>query len=433
MSLPMPEHSVVTSLPEPTRLKGPRFPDRNPDNGKVLRTSDNLSALLDFCGYKGRYNLMTAEPELTDDSFSRLGGSAAGQRSMLVDACQRYGLSEQTIDDHLIALCERNSYHPVRVWLESGPDWDGDDRLTGVLQTLGAQNSDYAKQVMTPWLVGCIASLYENTFHSKLVPVLQGGQSSMKSAWLHRICSVTTGAYGNGSLNPDKTDDVRRVCSHWINELAELESTTRHEAGSLKAFITRSTDKFRIPYARDFTIKQRQTSFIATVNGSGFLKDQTGNTRFAVIELAKPVLIDYLNMYLGWVWNGRATLEYPESLRQFWLQIKKLYDNGASWFLDTETQNIAAAVNDPHTDKGAYYTAIVDRHLNTEFGKPKWLTATDVCKLHGERTGLSGQYGKALKLLTEEGKIESRSVRGGRTEYQIWITDNDAIRLITRN
>ncbi|WP_413620982.1 hypothetical protein [Klebsiella quasipneumoniae] len=100
MSLPMPEHSVVTSLPEPTRLKGPRFPDRNPDNGKVLRTSDNLSALLDFCGYKGRYNLMTAEPELTDDSFSRLGGSAAGQRSMLVDACQRYGLSEQTIDDH---------------------------------------------------------------------------------------------------------------------------------------------------------------------------------------------------------------------------------------------------------------------------------------------------------------------------------------------
>ncbi|MFM5003111.1 VapE domain-containing protein [Aeromonas hydrophila] len=423
MIVPMLKGPVIVSLPEPTTLQGPKYPDRGHDNGKVLRTADNLQALMEHCSYSGRYNLMTAESEVICNGQQRLDMSAAQQRSMLIDACQRFGLPDQAIDDHLTAICQNHSYHPVREWLDAGGVWDGQDRLTGVIQTLRARDNQYAQQVMKPWLVGCVAALYEKRFSSKLVPVLQGGQSFMKSAWITRVCSVMAGAVGDGSLNPDKPDDVRRVCSHWVNELAELESTTRHETGGLKAFITRNADKFRVPYARDFTIKPRQTSFIGTVNGSEFLKDQTGNTRFAVIEMVEPAMIDFLNCFLGWEWKaGRITLVDPEQLRQFWLQVKTLYDAGESWFLDDATSKQAAIANENHTDKGAYYAAIVERHLSRPAQTTAWLTPSAVCKLHGERAGLISQYGKALKRLTEEGKIECRPLRGGSREYLIGVT-----------
>ncbi|WP_368227269.1 VapE domain-containing protein [Aeromonas sp. R1-1] len=427
MSVPMPKGPVIVSLPEPTTLQGPRFPDRHPDKGKVLRTSDNLKALMTYCNYSGRYNLMTAEPEVSStDNQQRLGGSAAQQHSMLIDACQRFGLPDQAIDDHLTALCENHSYHPVREWLDAGEVWDGQDRVTGVIQTLRASDPHYAQQVMKPWLVGCVAALYEKRFSSKLVPVLQGAQSFRKSAWINRVCGVIAGAVGDGSLNPANADDVRRVCSHWVNELAELESTTRHEAGSLKAFITRYEDKFRVPYARDFTIKPRQTCFIGTVNGTEFLKDQTGNARFAVIEMAEPAMIDNLNWFLGWDWKaGRITLEQPEQLRQFWLQVKTLYDAGESWFLDNATSQQAATVNEGHTDKGPYYAAIVERHISRPAHTTVWLTPSAVCKLHDERTGLTSQYGKALRLIADEGLIKRRAARGRSQEYQIGVTFAD--------
>ncbi|MGL5490944.1 MAG: VapE domain-containing protein, partial [Shewanella sp.] len=184
--------------------------------------------------------------------------------------------------------------------------------------------------------------------------------------------------------------------------------------------------KFRVPYARDFTIKPRQTCFIGTVNGTEFLKDQTGNARFAVIEMAEPAMIDNLNWFLGWDWKaGRITLEQPEQLRQFWLQVKTLYDAGESWFLDNATSQQAATVNEGHTDKGPYYAAIVERHISRPAHTTVWLTPSAVCKLHDERTGLTSQYGKALRLIADEGLIKRRAARGRSQEYQIGVTFAD--------
>lgn len=159
------------------------------------------------------------------------------------------------IEEHLIAICERHSYHPVRQWLERGAPWDGKPRIDSVIATLNTANPAYAGAVLHAWLVGCVAALYHPRWHSKLVPVLAGGQSLRKSAWISRLAAVVPGSTLDCSINPDRPDDVRRAVSAWIVELAELESTTKHEAGSLKAFLTRESDCFRLPYARSMTTK----------------------------------------------------------------------------------------------------------------------------------------------------------------------------------
>ena len=111
------------------------LPDMGP-TGRPIKTSANLCALIRFQAWLPRYNLMTGEPELAGADGERLGGSEAGQRSALVDACQHAHLSDRAIDDHLTAICEQHSYHPVRSWLEDGMPWDGQLRVDKVIATL---------------------------------------------------------------------------------------------------------------------------------------------------------------------------------------------------------------------------------------------------------------------------------------------------------
>ncbi|EOD55370.1 MULTISPECIES: VapE domain-containing protein [Aeromonas] len=400
------------------------LPDMGP-TGRPIKTSANLCALIRFQAWLPRYNLMTGEPELAGADGERLGGSEAGQRSALVDACQLAGVPDAAIDEHLIAICERHSYHPVRHWLERGAPWDGIPRIDAVIATLNAANPAYASAVLHAWLVGCVAALYQPRWNSKLVPVLAGAQSYRKSAWVSRLAAVVPGSTLDCAINPDKPDDVRRAVSAWVVELAELESTTRHEAGSLKAFLTRENDSYRLPYARSMTTKKRQTAFMATVNGSDFLRDTTGNARFAVIELAAAADLERLNPILGWSWDaGRLSQTDPEQLRQFWLEVKERYESGETWFLDDATVTLAASANDAHTDKGALYELIGHHYLSSEHANFEWLIASELCTRHGEKLSTAGAWGKALKLHASEGKIQSKKGRANQTQYRLPIVSS---------
>ena len=70
------------------------LPDMGP-TGRPIKTSANLCALIRFQAWLPRYNLMTGEPELAGADGERLGGSEAGQRSALVDACQLAGINQR--------------------------------------------------------------------------------------------------------------------------------------------------------------------------------------------------------------------------------------------------------------------------------------------------------------------------------------------------
>ncbi|MGR2667327.1 VapE domain-containing protein [Vibrio campbellii] len=161
---------------------GPNFPDQKVERGttKVLNTADNLKALLSYLRATPSLNTMTFDVEvivkykiIPSDELS----------SLLISESSKYGFPPQGIENHLHVIAKQNKYHPVERLL-NGLEWDGIGRVDDVISCIDSKYPDITRVVMKRWLVGCIASLYESNFKSKLVPIIQGEQSFTKTASL---------------------------------------------------------------------------------------------------------------------------------------------------------------------------------------------------------------------------------------------------------
>ena len=104
----------------------------------------------------------------------------------------------------------------------------------------------------------------------------------------------------------------------WLIEIAELDSMTRPEVSRVKAFMSRSVDRFRPPYGRRPIDVRRECIFAGTTNKQDYLKDETGGRRFWPVEC------------------GRISLdELRRDRDQLWAEAVIRYRDGATWWLDS--------------------------------------------------------------------------------------------------
>lgn len=382
------------------------YPDRTFDKAnKPLQTSDNLKTLLKNMGIQIATNKMNLNLDIEQDGRI-VEPSFEALRSMLIDEAQKTGLPIQTIDYHLAAIGEQNSYHPIAAALD-GKHWDGVERVQCVLDCLPCTDPLHKDTVFKKWFIAAMAAIYEPSFSAKLVPVLKGGQSTRKSAFLSRVCSIVEGSFlPEASLDAENKDSVIAVASHHIVELSELERTTRKEAGALKAHITKDIDTFRAPYARSAINKRRQGVFVGTVNDDEFFKDTTGNSRFAVIELTGKISLDAVNDILGYSYdNGRVRQTDREQLLQFWLEVKHWYDTGWSWVLTDSESEHSEANNSRFMVKGDYYHLIMEKMELWWNGHNVGISASEAAGRLGLNASYSGKVGKDLAQLAKDGLL----------------------------
>ena len=104
----------------------------------------------------------------------------------------------------------------------------------------------------------------------------------------------------------------------WIIEVAELDTMSRTEVGAIKAFISRTHDRFRPPYGKRLVDLPRQCVFAGSVNPEGgYLKDATGGRRFW------PVLCTTID-----VERLRADRD------QLWAEARDRFRAGEPWWLE---------------------------------------------------------------------------------------------------
>ncbi|MBH0239117.1 virulence-associated E family protein [Methylobrevis albus] len=256
---------------------------------EILRTDPHLSDLFSFDEMAGEAILRGAIP-------GQRGAPSMKARPIRdVDATgiqvyiQRHHLPSvalDTVHQAIEARAAERGFHPVRDYLQA-LEWDGIPRLSRWVPTyLGAEDSVYHCQVGALFLLSMVARVMRPGCKSDYCVVLEGPQGARKST----ACAILGGAYFSDSL-PDIASAGKDVSIHlkgrWLLEIAEMSAMSKAESAALKAFITRTEERFRPPYGRKEVVQPRHCVFVGTTNEATYLRDATGARRFWPVKVGR--------------------------------------------------------------------------------------------------------------------------------------------------
>ncbi len=228
-------------------------------------------------------------------------------------------------------VTEDRHFHPVRKWLDSLPKWDGLKRLeTLFIDYLGAQDTPYVRAATRKPFVAAVSRVYHPGSKFDCIAVLVGPQGCGKSTMIARMGKK----YYSDSLNLFDMKDkagAEKLQGYWILEIGELAGMKKADIELVKAFVSRTDDKYRPAYGRTVESHPRQCVIFGTTNAlSGFLRDITGNRRFW------PINVSGNSIKKPWDLS-------EEEIQQIWAEAKELYEQGEPLVLNEEEETEAVA------------------------------------------------------------------------------------------
>jgi len=302
-------------------------------NSRVLATRENLETLMRHCKVDVKYDVIK-KMLVVNGIDAAEGDEENAVIAHLKSLCAFHGLSKHVVDEQLTAIAHRNLYNPVVEWLSSLKRKKHGDPISELVDDLFVLNKAWVKIAFKRWFLQCVAAAdnAEKTPHktalSKYESILTfyGFQGVGKSSFIRALLPTEIKLhYIDGHLlDLNNKDSIMQALQGWIVELGELDSTFRRsDISALKAFMSKSKDVIRLPYAKASTTMPRQTSFIASVNEEKYLRDTTGNRRYFPVTVTSKLLIP----------DGFDT-------EDFWAYIWESYLLGEQWWLTPEEESI---------------------------------------------------------------------------------------------
>jgi predicted P-loop ATPase len=225
-------------------------------------------------------------------------------------------------------VSRKQTFHPIIDYLKQC-HWDADNTKDSLLDTwtirfLGAKDTPFIRAVSARWMISAVARVYQPGCKADCAIIFEGVQGLGKSNALRTL------------FHPWFTDEIPdlgsrdasiQIAGIWCVELAELVGMRRGDIDRIKAFISRSFDRYRPLYGMRSIDQPRQCVFAGTVNDSSYLRDETGNRRFWPISCS---LIDI---------DGLAAIR-----DQLWAEARDRYETGEAWWLESDDLNRTAAI-----------------------------------------------------------------------------------------
>lgn len=267
--------------------------------------ADQLLELLSQCPKPFRYNVFTQQIEQEEKVIEGI------DRYYLQLAKQRVKVSKELAMDCVVEVARKNSYDPVKAYLQhcsltATPVYI--DRLASTyLRPQDATKTEPTlyDNMLKCTLIAAVRRVYEPGCKFDQACVLMGEQGARKSSFWKAL----GGNFFSDALRDIQSkDDLMVLHRSWIMEWAELDHiTNKRHAGQVKAFLSQSTDMFRVPYGKNTEAFPRRGIIVGSTNrDDGFLVDDTGNRRFWVIPVRAtvkdPIRVDLLMKEVDGIW-----------------------------------------------------------------------------------------------------------------------------------
>lgn len=245
------------------------------------------------------------------------------------------------VDDHYGSFSQRNydiavtkvsddrSYHPIRRYFESLPQWDGVKRVdTLFIDYLGAEDNEYIRAVCRKTLCAAYMRIYHPGIKFDYLPVFNGAQGIGKSTF---IANLGMEWFSDSLTLSDMNDKTaaEKLQGYWIHEISELAGMKKADLDKVKAFVSRRDDKYRASFGKRVAPHPRQCVFFGTTNSeNGYLRDVTGNRRFWNVKVSGN------GKYKPWEMTR-------ELVDQIWAETMVLSKAGEELFLDKSLEAFA--------------------------------------------------------------------------------------------
>jgi predicted P-loop ATPase len=285
----------------------------------------------------------------------------------------------------------------VRTYLNS-LYWDGIERVDRWLTSyLGADDTEYSRAVGARWLISAVARIVRPGAKADCCLILEGPQGIRKSTALRTIAYEY---FTDELADLGSKDAAMQTRGVWIIELSELDNLSHAEVARIKAFISRTTDRFRPPYGMRLVESPRQCAFAGTVNHGTYLRDETGGRRFW------PAVC------------GRIDIDaLAHDREQLWAEAKVRFESGSVWWLDTADLVQLAAAQQEARYEGDPWEEVIGPWLECrESAAVSEILQKCISKPQAQWTQTDKL--RAARCLRAQGWVRYRERRGNRLEWR---------------
>lgn len=293
---------------------------------KAFKADDQLSMFL-------KHNEFSQEHELTEDikignSHFKKGELPSNFDSVVkvyFESVLDVAFTNQAMLDGMETFFSERTYNPVVEYMEeAAKEWDGRERISRMFQVyLGADDIELVSKIAEMWLVGAVAKVYNPYAKFDYVLDLVGGQGVGKTSLLQKLGGAWYTDAVTDFANKDNYDIMLK--SLIVND-DEMVASNRMSFAETKAFISKTSLRFRKPYMKRTEEFAKNFVLARTTNQKEYLKDKTGERRFL------PIMVNAER-------QKKHPMEIkPETIKQIWGEAVTLFKNGASLMFDEETE-----------------------------------------------------------------------------------------------
>lgn len=309
---------------------------QNEKSGKIDPCLQALEIALSdpaFCGYEIAFDTFAAG-EMTrtpGGEWTAYDDTFATEMRTALEALGFRTPKKQDVIDKIKQIARKNEFDSMADYLAANiPPWDGVPRVSGFFRQYCGTEGTLWESAVSLYLFTALWARASSPRGCKadIAPVLIGKQGTGKST-LARILALNEDWCADVDFTEKDADIAREMRQKIVMEIPELGGMSKREQNGVKAFMTRKKDNWVPKFVEAARIAARRCVFIVTTNDREFLTDETGNRRWAPVEVGK-IDTDAVRRDIPQLWaEGREIYETRgilyEGIEQMQAEVNERY------------------------------------------------------------------------------------------------------------